>query len=368
MWLAPFSNGRPILSYEILHKDLQSDDQAQSTIVIEADGTTPQYVMMGLRPASVHQFSVRAYNAIGPAAEFSPTLTLSTVGTAVDGAFGSKLDGLIELPQAILIGVCGALFVAASLLLFVVIRYRISLERRVWCPPKKEKSAAEDEDAPAEEETPEEAEEAKVEDEDEKAAGSLPVDEDAERLARFFEPEEFVIGLDDQPNLVVNPVMLQMQDLHAEWERMEKEQLREAAAASALTARAESLHTARHDSPEASPPKGEQTARSLAGVSHKVLRAGAFKRLHIEMKARDEDFGNANLARLKKLQTFMHRQEGVGLEVAKWSKSTEAGKASESTLDRALATAPERVRRRRASVEAVSMQTARQQVRGGHEN
>ena len=160
-----------------------------------------------------------------------------------------------------------------------------------------------------------------------------PIDE-KEQVAKLFELEAFVSGLDDHPNLVVNPLMLQKQELHKARERRDK--------------------MAR---------EGESAGVDASGGTSKATshRAGAFGRLRLQVQARGED-GSLKMQQLKKLEAFLQRHEAVQVTLNREANiDTHAGSGATSTLQVAQTSSTLR-RRERASFVADAARKARQAV------
>jgi hypothetical protein len=270
-------------------------------------------------------------------------VVILTTGGQLPSSLGANSSALsteqaeaifFQLTLGTLVGVAGTLL---AILAACAARYKASVEcsrRPIRCA--RPKADAGEKYAAAQEEK--EGEEGAGPQSDAPGPARLAADDP---LAGFFEHEEFVSGLDDLPTLVVNPVMIQTQEMHKRWEQREKMALAGAV-------------TARRSTPEsASPGAPVQQSR----------RGGAFNKLHLDIVASEEDAGNHNLARLKKLEDFLRRQEGVEEETApKEPLWTEAGRKEVTALSVAQSSDPLLRQRRRASCVADSSSVARQHV------
>jgi hypothetical protein len=347
LWHPPYDQGVPILRYELEHREAAAPTSVEPlgvTLVESAADWTPAVVLTGLVPGTAYACTVRAVNALG-AGEVSEPAMLTTAGEppSLSGsaalAQAPALLSNIELPMVSLVG--GAAFVLL-LLAWCCVRYRIAVRctRRVWCPPRAKAYA---EDATKEEAEQEEEEPTGDADDDTAGAPSAEAEQSA-AVRRYLEAEEIVAGLDDLPTLVVNPVLLQAQEQHKAWEQKQKQQMAGAATQRTRASRATGASS---------------SASSLSG-----LRAGSFKRLQLSIEARDEDAGNQNVARLKKLEEFLQRQEGVAKDSVQshHSRQIDAGRSQQTALDVAKASDPQLRKARRASLVADASSIARAHV------
>ena len=366
-WDPPFDSGVAILGYDVRvvpAESVAAGGDAGDGVTIQAVGDaadeatgmffelaaaawSPQLVVRNLRIDHQYSCRVRARNDEGAGA-WSDGALLWTAGVALPPSAppsGPPQPPPMSPPPPPPIGIVllATLCCLVAMPCVACLRYRIKFNcsRRPLCPTKPPKVLEDDADEnDLDTDTAEDTSEASMP----TSAAELSIEAERDRVAAFFEDEEFEAGIDDLPHLVVNPVMLSTQKLHKQWEQKEKLALATGAA------------TTRTLGPAAA---ATSTAATGNPASQRA-RPGAFGRLHLDISARGDDLGNQNVERLKKLQQFLVRQEGASVEMREVEgQLTEAGQATTSALEVAQTTSTMRQLRKQASFYAAASADAR---------